>query len=271
MTEATGRYAGKTVLITQADDALSEALARRYAAEGAKLVLAGMRDGDEWVARRGAAKDENLTPAGKCDWDEERVLRVKSDLTSFDGAQALLERALDKFGGIDAAAIYSDVVRRCSIEDAAPAFIKRQMDENCRPYFTLTRALGEHMAMRGTGRIVYVSSIHGDKPTGCAFAYAMAKGALNMLCKEAALWLGRAGCAVNLIQAGSLEGDEERFENELSGYHYRQNIKIPRRRCGTPDEIAPVCAFLTSDEAAFVNGAILKVDGGQILHYRYRT
>ena len=245
MAELSGRYAGKTVLITQADDAMGASLARRYAGEGANLVLAGERE----------------------EADSENILHVKADLSSYDGARALVKRALERFGALDAAVVRADALRRCSIEDASPEFIKEQMDENCRPYFTLTRALGEYMTGRGAGHVVYLSSVHGDKPTGCAFAYAMAKGALNMLCREAGLWFGRAGCTVNLIQAGALEGDGELFASELTGYHYRQDIKVPRHREGTPDELAPVCAFLTSGDASFVNGSILKADGGRILTY----
>lgn len=238
------RYFGKTVLISQADSEMGQALAQKYSNEGANLVL-----------------------IGKQKVEGDNILSIDSGFLSVKSAQEILNEAVTRFTRIDVLIINNISVERSSIESATSEWIQKQMDQNCRPYFIATKVIGAHMVSAGNGKILFVSSVHAEKPTGSAFAFSMAKGAVGMLCKEAALTLGRKNVQVNEVLLDALEGEEELFQSDTVGFHYTQETKIPRKRSGTPVEITPLCAFLTSAEADFINGSSVRIDGGHYLYY----
>ena len=223
------RFSGKTVYVTQADTAQGEALALRFAKEGANLVLGfGKEDLVKKVEDLGA-----------------KAMVVQPDMLTYEGAEALVEEVKKTFGRIDALIFNNNNVVKT----------------------------GLHMAEYHSGKIVFVSSIHCDKPTGSAVMYSISKGCINMLCKECALFFGRRGIQTNLIEAGAVEGDDEKFESTFSPLYamgYMEE-RIPRRKAGTPEEIAAVAAFLASDDASFVNGASVRADGGFELFYGFKA
>lgn len=243
------QFLGKNVLISEAESALGRELAAFYAREGANLTLV-----------IGDAEAYALPVSREALW-------LRGRLGSYAACEHALEQLRARFGALDILILNDDQPERGSIEDAAPAFIQSQLDANAKVAFCAVRVLGAHMAARGSGRILVVSSTHAEKPTGCAFAYAMAKSAVSLLVKEAAIFLGKDGVTVNEILAGAMEGDERRFESEISGFHYTQHTKLPRKRSGHPRELVPACALLTSSGADFIMGASLRVDGGHELYY----
>jgi len=144
------------------------------------------------------------------------------------------------------------------------------MDEVARTAFVATRAAGINMALNNThGSILYISSFHDDKPTTCAFIYSAACGAVSMLMREAALEFGRKGIRVNQLEVGTYDGDDSGITSPAS-FHPKYILqKIPMGRFGSPAEMVAPALWLCSDEASFVNGASLRVDGGQMLWNTY--
>lgn len=251
------RFTGKTVYVTQADTKQGEALALRFAQEGANLVLG---NACECLVK----KVEELGA---------KAMIVKPDLSSFEGGLALVEEVKSVFGRIDVLLYNNNTVVPSDLEHLQREVFESQLNDNTRTGFILTRVVGDHMAEYKSGKIVYVSSIHADKPTGSTVMYSISKGAINMLCKEAAIFYGPAGIECNVIEAGAVEGDAEKFHSEISALYasdYYMEQRVPRRKAGTDDEIAAVAAFLASQDASFVNGTTMRVDGGFELFYGFR-
>ena len=251
------RFSGKTVYVTQADTAQGAALALRFAKEGANLVLGFA--GEDLVQRVEAAGAKALV--------------VRPDMLTYEGAQKMVDEVKAAFGRIDALIFNNNDVVKTGIENLTKEVFESQLNANAKAAFVLARVVGLHMAEYGNGKIVFVSSIHCDKPTGSAVMYSISKGCINMLCKECALFFGRKGIQTNLIEAGAVEGDDEKFESTFSPLYamgYMEE-RIPRRKAGSNDEIAAVAAFLASEEASFVNGASVRADGGFELFYGFRA
>lgn len=251
------RFSGKTVYVTQANTKQGEALALRFAQEGANLVLG---DGCECLVK----KVEELGA---------KAMIVKPDLSTFEGAEAMVGEVKAVFGRIDALIYNNNTVVKSDIEHLQRDVFESQLNDNARTGFVLTRVVGDHMAEYKSGKIVYVSTIHADKPTGSTVMYSIAKGTINMLCKEAAIFYGPAGIECNVIEAGAIEGDVEKFHSDISALYasdYYMEQRVPRRKAGTDAEIAAVAAFLASEDASFVNGTTMRADGGFELFYGFR-
>lgn len=250
------RFSGKTVYVTQADTAQGEALALRFAKEGANIVLGF---GSECLV-------EKIEQLGS------KAMIVKPDMLTFEGAQQMVEEVKSTFGRIDVLAYNNNNVVKTGIENLTRDVFESQLNDNTKSGFVLSRVVGLHMAEYGDGKIIFVSSIHADKPNGSAVMYSISKGCINMLSKECALFFGRRGIQTNVIECGAIEGDDEKFVSDFSPLYamgYMEE-RIPRRKAGTNDEIAAVAAFLASEDASFVNGTTMRADGGFELFYGFR-
>lgn len=248
------RFSGKTVYITEASSAVGEALARRFASEGANLVL-----GDACPCLVKELEEKGA-----------KVLNVQGAPIHYEQAEARLAEILKTFPRVDALIFNNNKAIKTSIENLERAVFDEQMNYNLKSAFVLTRTLGEHMGGYGNGKLVFVSSIHDDKPTGSTPFYSVAKGGITMLSKEAALFFGRKGLQSNVIELGALEGDDETFKSEFAGQYVYMEHRIPRGKAGKPEEVAGIAAFLASEDSNFVNGASIRADGGFMLHYRFR-
>lgn len=244
-------FENKTIFITQASCPIGEALVEKLAAKNVNLVLGSPSEKAVALAEKAGAK----------------VLSVEADLASFAGAQKLIEDVKKVFPRLDVVMFNNNKAVKMSIEDLDYATFRSQLDYNAKSAYTVTRFIGDHMAEYGNGKIVYITSIHNDKPTGSTPMFSISKGVVNMLCKEAALYYGRKGVQVNVVEPGALEGDDETFMSDFSGVYAYMDYRIPREKPGTPMEVANVAAFLAGDEASFVNGAFVRVDGGFMLNY----
>jgi glucose 1-dehydrogenase len=189
------------------------------------------------------------------------------DTWSFEEMSKLLELIVEKIGNVNYLVHTDNVVFRSSIEEISEDDFKRVLDYNAKSAFMSTKVFAEHMAQNEGGAIVYLSSVHDDKPTGCAFAYSVSKGAVRMLCKEIALFYGRQGVRANVVQLDPVEEQVELFDSLISPYNYDAATKIPLRRLAKPEDCAGIVSFLLSDEASFINGADVRVDGGHLLYY----
>lgn len=141
------------------------------------------------------------------------------------------------------------------------------MDENVKSAFLCTQILGKFVAESGGGAVVFVGSIHDQKPTGSAFLFSVSKGAIQMLSKEAALELGRMGVRVNVVEMGPVAGDDERFRSDISDVYLDYRYRVPAAELGTYEDLAKTIRFIVSDDAKYLNGADIRLDGGFTLHY----
>jgi 3alpha(or 20beta)-hydroxysteroid dehydrogenase len=250
------RLAGKVAVVTGAARGTGAAVARRFAAEGARVVVADVLDerGGEVVEAIGAS-----------------ARYVHCDVTSEEDWARLISETDAAFGGLHVLVNNAAVLLLAGIEDTTAADYRRVCEVNELGTFLGIRAAITPMRAGGGGSIVNISSIDGVFVTPGTAAYAASKFAVRGLTKTAALELGRYGIRVNAVcpAAGNMEmviealppgfdfgARREPAKSGGSGSH-----RAPLEKRGTVEDVADAVVFFASDESAFVSGADLLVDG----------
>ena len=250
----TQRLAGKVALVTGSTLGIGAATARLFAREGARVVLNSHVD--DAGARRIA---DELGP--------ERALFVQADVADESAVQAMVARAVARFGRVDVLvnnagrnffndplALTMDQWRHCMSVDLEGAW-------HC------ARAVLPGMLERGGGSIVNIASVHGHKIIPDCFPYPVAKHALIGLTRALGLQYAARGVRVNSISPGLIltEAIEASFaaSADPAAERARQTALLPCKRIGEPDEVAYTALFLASDEARYINASDILVDGGR--------
>ena len=251
MIERAGRVAGKVVVITGAASGLGAESARRLAAEGASLLLTDLNTdaGEALTADIGA-----------------NAHFVVHDVTDEAGWSAVAATALERFGRIDGLVNSAGIAGGAPLMEMAYADWRRMLAVNLDGTFLGMRACAPAMAQAGGGSIVNLSSILGKIGQPGAAHYCASKGGVLMLTKAAAVEWAPAAIRVNSVHPGYIEtpmvsGILIASEN---GNEMRDLLisRHPLGRLGRPREIADAVVFLISDEASFMTGAEMVVDGG---------
>jgi NAD(P)-dependent dehydrogenase (short-subunit alcohol dehydrogenase family) len=172
----------------------------------------------------------------------------------------------DKFGRIDILIHNNNEINTAGIEDCSDTVFKKELNINVKSAFLYTKALETPRIKAGKGNMVFLSSIHSEKPFG-SFTYSLAKGALNMLVRELALEVGPYGIRVNVVSLGPIEGDADNFYSELSPLYEYPAERTVCRKLGTVQDAVEAVLFFADDRCAYANGSELRVDGGFLLTY----
>ncbi len=195
------------------------------------------------------------------------LLVTHADLSSSGEISTMLDQSEKLLGPIDVMIHNCCAITPASVESCEETAFVEIMRKNAKSAFFCTQALGKRMAARGFGSIIFVSSIHNEKPTGSSFAYSASQGSVKMLAHEAALFLGRSGIRVNVIEMGPIEGSDMTFQSPVSGLYDDYRYKVPSTKLGTANDLAELAFFLAGEEACYLNGADIRLDGGFLLHY----
>jgi NAD(P)-dependent dehydrogenase (short-subunit alcohol dehydrogenase family) len=240
------------VLITGALTGIARAAAVAFAEKGAKIVVSGRHD------EAGTALVTELRAAGA------EAQFVRADVRHEDDVRALVDKTVERFGRLDIAV-------NAAGTEGKPGPATEQTAESYAATFE-TNVLGTVLSMKhelrvmqaqGSGSIVNISSTFGHEGGAGASIYAASKHAVEGLTKSAALEAGGFGVRVNAIAPGPIDtGMLDRFTGGADGKAHMATLN-PLKRIGRPDEIAHAILFVTSDEASFVTGHILTVDGGK--------
>ena len=198
-------------LITDASNKPAEVLAKRLEVEGITVI----RNYPE-----GFLKEE----------DKNNPLNVSYDTCSLAEVEKLLADIVDKVGKIDYLIHTDNVIYRAKVADISEDNFKKIYNRNAKSAFLTSKVIGEHIANNGGGCILYLSSVHDEKPTGCAFVYSISRGAIKMLSKELGLFFGRRGVRVNLIEMDIIKENEEILDSTISPFNYDVITKIPSQR-----------------------------------------
>lgn len=248
------RLEGKVSIVTGASRGIGRGIAVRLAQEGAKVVInhRGSAEGAEETARL-------VREAGG------EALVVQADVSRFDEAQRLVQETINAFGQVDVLVNNAGTTR-----DTLLMMMKEEqwdvvVDTNLKSVFSCCKAVARPMVKRKFGRIVNISSVSGLAGQGGQTNYAASKAGVIAFSKSLAKELGSRNITVNVVAPGFVptaltegilaEGDNLQRAVEAT----------PLGRLGTPEDVAGAVVFFASDDASFITGQVLSVDGGLVM------
>jgi len=249
----------KVALVTGASRGIGRGIAMTLAREGAQVAVNYVKDK--------AAAD---TVVQKIEESGGRAVALKADVGIWDDAERLVDEVVRHFGKIDILVNNAGIVSRKSILEVPLDEWDRVMRTNFYGCFHCSRLAGKHMISRGVGgKIVSISSIHGRLAKAALGPYCATKAAIDMFSKQLAVELAPNGINVNVVAAGTITTDiniplykSTRLEDrQLKAAVLK---RIPLGRIGDPEDIGRAVAFLSSDAASYITGAVLYVDGGYV-------
>jgi glucose 1-dehydrogenase len=245
---------GKTALVTGAARGIGRACTLALAQAGADLAINDRVADDD--LRAVAAEVEAL---GR------RAVVLPGDAFDREVCEQFVSRAIEALGRIDILVSVPAFSRRGAFLDYAPELLERTLQGTLAAGFWMGQLVARHMVARGgRGKLIFISSVQaGLAPPGCA-AYAAAKAGLNQMAFTAAAELAPHRINVNVIEPGWIDTPAERqtFGDAVID---EQAAMMPWGRLGRPADIGHAAAFLASDDADYITGTVLRVDGGYSL------
>lgn len=250
-----GRLDGKVALVTGAASAIGRAIALRFAAAGARAVVVADLQVDP---REGGNPTHEVIRAGGGE-----AVFVRTDVTDLTELQAAVD-ATEGFGGIDILVNNAGLLRAGRVLDMTESDYDAVLDVNLKGTFFACQAAGRAMVTHGRGGVILnLSSIGGLQGMAGISAYCAAKGAVRLLTYSLAKELGEHGIRVCALHPGVIDTSMTRADVRF----VRDGETVPGvvlGRTGTPEDVAGAAVFLASDDAAFITGSSLTIDGGQL-------
>ncbi len=245
---------GKNAIVTGGSQGIGAAIALELAAEGANVCLTYRKHADE-----GEQYAAQIRDMGR------KALAVKCDISSFDGAAAVVNQALDAFGRVDimvnnAGMNWDGVCWKMSEEQW-----DRVLSVNLKGYFNFTRHVAPLFKAQKYGKIVNITSINGLRGKFGQSNYSASKAGIIGYTKAVAKELGAFGVTVNAVAPGLIETAMLRESEARDKIIDMAMAEIVLKRVGQPEDLAHVVTFLASDHARHVTGEVIKVDGGQYI------
>lgn len=248
-----GKLNGKVAIVTGGNSGIGKSIVIALAAEGASVVI-------DYVSHPEATEEleQQLAALG-----EDQVIAVEADVTKVADLQRLVDKAVEAFGRLDVMVNNAGMETRTDVLGTTEQQYELVLDVNLKSAFFGTQLAAKQMiAQGGGGAIITTSSVHEDWPMPGNTAYCLAKGGARMLTRTAGQELGPHGIRMVNVAPGAVAtpinastlADPEKMKV--------LDAAIPLGRMAQPEEIASVVAFLSSDDAAYLNATTVFVDGG---------
>jgi 3-oxoacyl-[acyl-carrier protein] reductase len=239
----------RVAIVTGAGRGIGKAIAERFARDGRALVLTSTDGASaESVARAVAAQG--------CE-----AMSVGADLADEASPALIVDRAMQRFGRVDILVNNAGVTSVQKLADLTLAEWHRVLAINLTAYLLMAQAASPHMAAQRWGRIVNISSFFGLRAFVSRTSYGTSKAAILQLTRQLAVELAPHGVTANVVAPGVIDTEMSQRAHTPQDRARWQRI-VPMGRYGRPEEIAGCVAFLASDDAAYMTGATLVVDGG---------
>jgi NAD(P)-dependent dehydrogenase (short-subunit alcohol dehydrogenase family) len=250
-----GRMTGKSILVTGAAFGIGRAAAVKFAEEGGNLVVQDIQEEPLHALR------DELAASGA------NVLAIVGDIARVDDAMAAVGAVVSAYGRIDVAIANAGIIPLGDITESTVEDWDHVMSIDGRGMFLTCKYAIEAMLRTGGGSIVCTSSISGVEGQKRQSTYGPAKFVASGITKHLAIEWADRGIRVNAVAPGTINTERvKRLPEEPGGEEYLDAIKKahPMARIGDPSEVANAMLFLASDEASFITGVILPVDGGYL-------
>jgi NAD(P)-dependent dehydrogenase (short-subunit alcohol dehydrogenase family) len=247
------KLANKVAIVTGATQGIGLACAQRLIADGARVMLVDIKP-------EGKAAADALGDAARF---------CTADVSQKADVDAMIAATLKEFGSIDILVNNAGVTHKAEFLDLAEEDFDRVLGINLKSMFLCGQAAARHMVANGGGVIINMSSVNSELVMTNQVPYNVSKGGVNQLTRVMALSLAPHGIRVNAVAPGTILTELAKAA-VLASPEQRHTIlsRTPLGRCGEPEEVASVVAFLASDDASYMTGQNLFIDGGRmILNY----
>jgi NAD(P)-dependent dehydrogenase (short-subunit alcohol dehydrogenase family) len=239
---------GKVAVVTGAARGIGLACAARFAAEGAKVVVADILDQEGATAVEKIGADGGLAAFVHCD----------------TGAKALIATTIERFGGLDILVNNAGIATVADFLEVTEEDFDRVLRVNLKGYFLVGQAAAREMVARAGGSIINMSSVNAVMAIEGITPYVVSKGGVNQLTSVMAIALAKRGVRVNAIGPGTIMTAMSAGMRDDDEARHRLLSRTPLGRFGEPADIAGIALFLASDDAAYVTGQVIYADGGRL-------
>ncbi len=248
------RLQGKVAIVTGAATGIGQAIAIRFAQEGASVVV-------DYIGKPEVAGKTEAKIAGFGG----NSIAIAADISQPDQVQNLIDGAVKAFGKLDIVVNNAGVEKKFAFVDYPLEELRKILDINLIGPFLVSQAAARQMIRQGHGgRLINISSVHEDLPMPTNSAYCVSKGGLRMLTRTIAVELAKDQITVNNIGPGAVFTPIDADVEAKPAMDKALMSEIPLNRWGKPEEIAGLAVYLASDEAAYITGSTYFIDGGML-------
>ncbi|OIN97229.1 MAG: hypothetical protein AUJ48_00325 [Deltaproteobacteria bacterium CG1_02_45_11] len=238
----------RIAIVTGASQGFGKAIAEEFAKEGAHVIIVNR------TAEKGAETAGNITATGG------KASAIAADVSQMEDVENLVKQVKDEFGKIDVLINNAGIIKPAMLHKMTADQWQEVIRINLTGYFNCLNQVGKEMISQKYGKILNISSVAGERGTIGQINYGAAKAGVHGLTKSAAKELARYGITVNAIAAGLFKtAMSDRMPQDMKE---KSITEIPLGRMGEPWELAKLALFLVSDDAAYITGQIIGINGG---------